>query len=100
MSRENPALQTHIATKKKITPFDTVVVIASFLYPLSGLPQVFQIFRGSTEGVSLYSWISFTLFSTIFLAYGLKHNIKPMIITNSIWFVIDSLVIIGLLINR
>lgn len=98
MSRENYEFHKHIQNKKKITAFDTVVIAASFLYPLSSIPQVIQIFHGSTEGVSLYSWGSFAVFATIFLTYGLKHRITPMIVTNSIWIIMDSLVIIGVLV--
>ena len=99
MSRENYVFQKHIQKKKKITAFDAVVIAASFMYPLSSIPQVIQIFQGSTDGVSLLSWASFAVFAIIFLIYGLKHRITPMIITNSIWIIMDSLVIIGILIN-
>jgi uncharacterized protein with PQ loop repeat len=99
MSREYYEFHKHIQKKKKITSFDTVVIFASFLYPLSSIPQIIQIFHGSTDGVSLYSWASFAVFATIFLIYGHKHRIAPMMITNSIWLIMDSLVIIGLLLN-
>ena len=99
MSRENIEFQKHIQKKKKITVFDTVVIIASFLYPLSSIPQAIQIFHGSTDGVSIYSWVSFAVFAAIFLTYGLKHRIVPMVITNSLWVVMDSIVIVGLLLN-
>lgn len=95
MSRENFHLHTHIQKKKKLNTFDVVVIFASFMYPLSGIPQVIQIFQGHTAGVSIISWIGFALFASIFLAYGLKHKVTPMIIANSIWVVVDSLVIIG-----
>ena len=99
MSRHNPVFDQHIQTKKKLTTFDVIVIFASFMYPLSGLPQVIQIFQGTTEGVSLYSWVSFLVFASIFLTYGLKHRITPMIITNSIWIIVDGLVVIDYLLN-
>lgn len=99
MSRENYELHKHIQKKKKVTPFDMVVIVAAFLYPLSSIPQVIQIFHGSTDGVSLYSWAGFAVFATIFLVYGFKYRIVPMIITNSVWLLMDILVIIGLLVN-
>ncbi len=99
MSRENYNLHKHIEKKKKLTTFDVVVIVASFLYPLSGIPQVIQIFQGTTDGVSVYSWLGFTLFAGIFFAYGIKHKVTPMIIANSIWLVVDGLVVIGYLLN-
>jgi len=100
MSRENYHLHQHIKKKKKLSVFDVIVVIASFMYPLSGIPQVIQIFQGTTDGVSLISWVGFLTFASIFLIYGLKHRVTPMIIANSIWIVVDSLVIIGYLLNN
>ncbi|MFZ1300994.1 MAG: hypothetical protein WAQ27_00205 [Candidatus Microsaccharimonas sp.] len=97
MSRENYILHKHIEKKKRLTNFDIVIIIASFLYPLTGIPQVIQIFQGATDGVSIYSWVGFMCFSTLFLIYGFKHKIVPMMITNSIWILIDSLVVIGFL---
>ena len=99
MSRHNPVFDQHIQNKKKLTTFDIIVIFASFMYPLSGLPQVVQVFQGTTDGVALYSWVSFLVFASIFLTYGIKHRITPMIITNSIWIMVDSLVVIGYLVN-
>lgn len=99
MSRENYNLHKHIETKKKLGAFDVIVIVASFLYPLSGVPQIIQIFQGTTDGVSIYSWLGFLLFASIFLVYGLKHRVTPMIIANSIWIIVDGLVVIGYLLN-
>lgn len=97
MSRQNPIIHAHLARKKHITFFDKVIILASFLYPLCSVPQVIQVFNGQTSGVSLLSWAGFTVFAVLFFSYGLIHRITPMIITNAIWFIVDALVIIGLL---
>lgn len=97
MSRQNHIVHAHLAKKKKLTLFDRIIILAAFLYPLSGLPQVIEVFNGQTEGVSLWSWLGFMCFSALFLAYGLIHKIAPMIITSILWLAVDSLVIIGLL---
>jgi hypothetical protein len=99
MSRQNHVVHAHIAKKKQLTLFDKVIILAAFMYPLSGLPQVIEVFSGHAVGVSLWSWVSFLAFSTLFLAYGLIHKITPMIITNILWLAIDGLVIVGLLFN-
>lgn len=97
MSRQNHLVHAHLAKKKQLTLFDKIIILAAFLYPLSGLPQVIEVFNGHTDGVSLWSWLGFIGFSALFLAYGLIHKIAPMIITNILWLAVDSLVIIGLL---
>lgn len=100
MSRHNHLLYFHISKKRQITLFDKIVLIAAFLYPLSGLPQVFLVFHGNSEGVSLTSWLGFMAFSLLFLIYGTVHKIKPMAITNILWLIVEGLVVIGVLLNR
>lgn len=90
-------LHKHLAHKRRLTNLDKLTLMASFAYPLSGIPQVITVFNGDIDGVSLASWVLFAVFGSLFLCYGIVHNIKPMIINNSLWLVIDGLVIIGLL---
>jgi len=101
-----PQSPIHIATKKKpiprktahqFTSFDRLVLFVSVLYPFSAFPQVVAVFSGKTEGVSVTSWIVFLICASLFLAYGIKRRVPPMIISNSIWIVMDALVIAGIL---
>jgi uncharacterized protein with PQ loop repeat len=93
-------LHLHLSKKRRKSILDHVVLVASFLYPMSGLAQVWSVFQGNTAGVAISSWTGFAAFSLLFLSYGIMHKIKPMIITSTCWFIIDSLVIIGALIHR
>lgn len=100
-----PHTPIHIATKKKplkknlhpFTPLDRVVLFVSVLYPFSALPQIIAVFTGKTEGVSVLSWMVFLVCAALFLVYGIKRRVPPMIVSNSIWIVMDSLVILGIL---
>lgn len=83
--------------KKKLTPFDAVVMCVSVAYPLSALPQAIAVFQGHAEGVSLISWLSFLACATLFLIYGLKNKVYPMIISNTLWIAMDGLVVVGIL---
>lgn len=103
-----PHTPIHIATKKKpltkspvhpYTNLDRVVLVVSVLYPFSALPQAIAVFSGRTEGVSLVSWMFFFCCATLFLIYGVRRRVPPMIVSNSIWIVMDALVIVGLLLN-
>ncbi len=85
--------------KKKLTPFDQLVLIVSVAYPLSALPQAIAVFDGRVEGVSLISWLSFMVCALLFLVYGIKNRVFPMIISNTLWVVMDALVVTGLLLQ-
>lgn len=75
-------------------------MLAAIAYPLSALPQVIQVFTGKSSGVSVLSWLSFALFSVLFIIYGTIHKVKPMVVTNSLWFVVQALVVTGTLLHR
>jgi len=100
MSRQNHLLHFHISKKRKITWLDKTAVAAAFIYPLSGLPQVVGVMKGNVEGVSISSWIGFIAFSAFFMVYALVHKIKPMIITNALWLIVDGLVLVGVLMHK
>lgn len=94
----------HLETKKgksKSTgdrALDRIVMVVSILYPLSAVPQLIEIIHGNAAGVSVLSWLSFFACASLFLIYGLRHRVAPMIISNSLWVVIDGLVVASLLI--
>ncbi len=100
MSREHPALLTHLNSKKKRSFFDKFILVAAALYPLSTIPQVIEVFQGDTQGISLTTWVGYVIFASLFLSYGLIHKVKPMIIGNSLWLAVDVLVVAGVLAHR
>lgn len=81
----------------RFTALDRVVLAVSVLYPFSAFPQVIAVFSGRTDGVALLSWVAFLLCASLFLVYGLRRHVLPMIVSNSIWVVMDALVIAGII---
>lgn len=100
MSRQHHILHIHLSKKKQKNLLDNIVAVAAFVYPMSGLPQVMLVFQGRTEGVSVGSWSMFVAFSLLFLIYGMIHRIKPMVVTNFLWILVDMFVVIGTLTHR
>jgi MtN3 and saliva related transmembrane protein len=77
---------------------DRAMAGAAVIHPLTALPQVIQIYTTqSAAGVSLLTWLMFMALGSIFLAYGIVHRIKPFIVTQILWFIVDFLVVIGVL---
>lgn len=100
MTQHNHLLHLHLHGKKRLTGFDKIMLTAAFIYPVTGIPQIVQVFNGNTEGVSVLSWAGFTFFVSIFLVYSIIHRIKPMIITYAMWLVVDVLVVVGVFLHR
>jgi uncharacterized protein with PQ loop repeat len=80
---------------------DMLVNIAAVIHPLTTLPQIYAIYSSqSVAGISLWTWLGFMLIGFIFLAYGLVHHLKPIILTQVLWFIVDATVIIGVLLYQ
>jgi uncharacterized protein with PQ loop repeat len=96
MSRQN--------TKKssRNTAFiDMAVNIAAVIHPLTALPQVYDIYTShNVAGISLWTWIGFVVIGFVFLAYGITHRLKPIVLTQVLWFIVDLTVITGILLYR
>lgn len=100
VSKQNHLLHWHISKKRQLSLIDKAAVVLAFIYPLTGVPQVISVMNHGSEGVSLLSWLGFAAFSAFFLVYATAHKIKPMIITNALWLVIDGLVITTVLVSK
>jgi len=84
---------------KKI--IDKLIYVAAIAYPLTTIPQIFEIFANqSAVNVSLSTWLLYDLFTFIFLWYAIQNKLKPLVIEYSMWIVAQSIVVVGLLIYR
>ncbi|MDD3481008.1 MAG: PQ-loop domain-containing transporter [Patescibacteria group bacterium] len=76
--------------------FDRFVLIVSIFGPVTTLPQIYDIFSTqSAVGVSALTWILYTTLCLIWLTYGVIHKLKPVIVSNTLWVTLQSLIIIG-----
>lgn len=90
-----------MSLKQKPGLLDALVNIAAIVHPLTALPQVYEIYTShDVTGVSLLTWFGFMFIGFIFLAYGISHRLRPIIVTQILWFIVDLLVIIGILLYR
>lgn len=77
------------------------VNIAAVIHPLTALPQVYDIYTShNVAGISLWTWIGFVVIGFVFLAYGITHRLKPIVLTQVLWFIVDLTVITGILLYR
>lgn len=77
---------------------DRAMMAASIIHPLTTIPQVYEIYHSqSAIGVSLFTWLGFMAIGCIFLAYGIAHRLTPFIINQIIWFALDLLIVVGIL---
>lgn len=78
---------------------DKLMMVAATAHPLTALPQVIQIYSTQdVAGVSLQTWLGFMMIGSLYLYYGILHKLKPIILNQILWFIVDILVVAGVLI--
>ena len=64
------------------------------------VPQLITVWTSpSTAGVSIVSWIGFSLGSLFWIIYGLLHHEKPIIVINGGLIIIQVLIVAGLVLR-
>jgi uncharacterized protein with PQ loop repeat len=80
---------------------DRAMSVASVLHPFSAVPQVVSIYSThDATGTSLLTWVFFMAIGVVFLSYSLVHRIRPLIVTQTLWFINDFLIVGGVLLYR
>lgn len=89
-SRKIRAKEDHLLGK--------VILVVAFVEPLSTVGQIWQIHKTKDiHGNSLLTWCLYDLAVLIWLIYALKIKNKPLIITEFLWFVVQTVVILQIL---
>lgn len=77
---------------------DILLYFFVFTTPLFELPQAYLIYSSkSADGVSFLTWFYFALSSVIWLIYGLRKKLKPVIWAYSFYLIIETAIVIGIL---
>ena len=79
---------------------DKMVYLSAILLPLLNLPQLYNVWIAKNfSGVSVISWAGFAFFSMIWTTYGIMHKEKPIIFLNTGLFIMQLLVVIGIIVG-
>lgn len=88
----------HIHHKKKRDTLDYFVYFFMIATPLFELPQAIAIYTAkSAENVSFITWLFFFMASIVWVAYGWRHKLMPVLVTYSLYFVMEAIIIAGIL---
>ena len=83
---------------KKIRILDNITYVVGILGPVMVLPQILKIFLlKDAKSISFLTYITLTLFSFVWLGYGITHKEKPIIISNILWIVTEMVLLVGIL---
>jgi len=81
----------------KMTVFlERLMIFVAVVGPFANLPQLLKIWiKKKTNGVSLVSWILFSILSLVWLIYGIVKKDKYIIIALGITLILQLLIVIG-----
>lgn len=80
---------------------DRLTFIAGVVGPFTVLPQIYTIFSThSAAGVSLLTWLLIFIVTFPWILYGLEHKDRSIIVSFSLWEVVNLTVVVGVLIYR
>lgn len=76
-----------------------MTLVAAVAQPLMTLPQAIQLYTTQdAHGLSLFTWLGYTIVGLVFLTYSYKYRLVPIMIQQTLWFVLQSSVVVGILI--
>lgn len=89
-------------TKNKIKKqeLDTkLVYFFGLVTPLFMIPQAIAIFQNqSAVNISIAMWVFFLIADIIWIIYGMHRNIKPLVYSHALYFVVELAVVAGIVI--
>lgn len=90
----------HAHRPTRYTKFlDRLTFIAGIVGPFTVLPQIYSIFSThSAQGVSLMTWLLIFIVTLPWIFYGIAHKDKSIIVSFSLWEVVNLAVVVGVII--
>lgn len=91
--------QYHHRKRRSNNTYEFFMDVVAILGPAVTLPQLVEIWtKGQDAGVSVITWAGYLALSIFWLTYGFIRKEKPIIIANILYFVINLIIVIGLLV--
>lgn len=87
--------------KKRMAFLDDLGYVAVIMGIVMTIPQILTIWvERKVEGVSVVTWVSYSILTMFWIYYGLAHKEKPIIIGNALGLVVNIAIVIGILYLR
>lgn len=81
--------------------FEKLIIFVAIIGPFANLPQLINVWiKKKVDGVSVVSWILFSIVSLVWLIYGIIKKDKYITITFTITLILQLMVTVGTIIHR
>lgn len=91
----------HLTKKKEKTLIGRICAVFAVIMPLTTLPQIAELYTTKNAvGLSLSMWVLYALSCVPFFMFGIIYRHKQIIVLNALWFVVEIVMIVGILLYR
>ncbi len=95
--RKHPEIHG-LGRERLVQNLDRLLLFVAIIAPFTNIPQFYNIVaERSAGGVSLVTWVLYSIITIPWLAYGILHREKPILVSSVLWLVSDLAVIAALL---
>ncbi|EKD93710.1 MAG: hypothetical protein ACD_28C00076G0002 [uncultured bacterium] len=86
---------------KETCRFDHFMFVMAIVIPFSTFSQVLDIWlTKSADSVSMLTWSAYVFSSSCWLIYAIIHKERIIMINSTLWVLLDSMVVMGILVYR
>lgn len=85
--------------QKEKSLIDHLALIAGIVGPLATIPQAITVWSGNIEGVSTLTWVLFLGVSLVLFVYSLLYKLKSLLIAETVWIVMEIIILVGIFWN-
>jgi uncharacterized protein with PQ loop repeat len=87
--------------KKERKEIDWLMWFSGIVGPLSTIPQIWTVFVDkNVAGLSLLTGGLYTVSSMIGLLYAMLHRLGALVVSNTLWLIVNGLVAAGVVLYR
>ena len=78
---------------------DKFIYVVGILGPIMTVPQIMKVWiERNAAGISVTTWLAYTIMSFFWIIYGIIHKEKPIIVSSGLLFITNLLVVVGTLV--
>jgi hypothetical protein len=82
--------KAHVAYDKSL---DKAVYFFSFLGPVMSIPQIIQAYTVSSQGLSFWTWLAYSINSIFWVLYALHKKMNILAFSEFLWAIVHGAIL-------
>lgn len=91
----------HLTKTQEKAIINKICAVFAVFMPLTTAPQIFMLYTTqNASGLSLAMWLLYSVGVVPFLLFGILYRHKQLVVLNSLWLLVQVVMIVGIVIYR